>query len=114
MNGEPLPIHHGFPLRLIVPGWYALASVKWLTDIDLIGQPFAGHFQMEKYWYEWRRGSEDAREPVTRMRVRALITEPTQGSEIERGDITIRGVAGQAWLRLNGSKSRRGAGFDTD
>jgi hypothetical protein len=91
-----------------------LASVKWLTDIDLIGQPFAGHFQMEKYWYEWRRGSEDAREPVTRMRVRALITEPTQGSEIERGDITIRGVAGQAWLRLNGSKSRRGAGFDTD
>jgi DMSO/TMAO reductase YedYZ molybdopterin-dependent catalytic subunit len=93
MNGEPLPIHHGFPLRLIVPGWYAVASVKWLIDIDLIGERFAGHFQTEKYWYEWRRGNEDAREPVTRMRVRALITEPTQGSEIERGDITIRGVA---------------------
>ena len=93
MNGEPLPIHHGFPLRLIVPSWYAVASVKWLTDIELIGQPFAGHFQMEKYWYEWQRGSEDAREPVTRLRVRALITEPNQGSEIERGDITIRGVA---------------------
>jgi DMSO/TMAO reductase YedYZ molybdopterin-dependent catalytic subunit len=92
MNGEPLPIHHGFPLRLIVPSWYAVASVKWLTDIELIGQPFAGHFQMEKYYYEWQRRSEDAREPVTRMRVRALITEPNQGSEIERGDITIRGV----------------------
>jgi hypothetical protein len=37
MNGEPLPIHHGFPLRLIVPSWYAVASVKWLTDIELIG-----------------------------------------------------------------------------
>jgi len=93
MNGEPLPIHHGFPLRLIVPSWYAVASVKWLTDIELIGQPFAGHFQTKKYCYEWQRGSEDAREPVTRMQVRALITEPNQGSEIERGDIAIRGVA---------------------
>src|SRR6516165_3368330 len=123
MNGEPLPIHHGFPLRLIVPSWYAVASVKWLTDIELIEQPFAGHFQMEKYWYEWRRGSEDAREPVTRMQVRALITEPNQGSEIERGDVTIRGVAwsgvapiervevntGGAWHRANliGEPSRR-------
>jgi len=93
MNGEPLPIHHGFPLRLIVPSWYAVASVKWLTDIELIGHTFAGHFQTEKYWYEWRRGGENVREPVTRMQVRALITEPDQGANIERGDITIRGVA---------------------
>jgi DMSO/TMAO reductase YedYZ molybdopterin-dependent catalytic subunit len=48
MNGEPLPIHHGFPLRLIVPSWYAVASVKWLTDIELIGHTFAGDFQTEK------------------------------------------------------------------
>ena len=115
MNGEPLPIHHGFPIRLIVPGWYAVASVKWLTDIELIGQLFAGHFQMEKYWYEGRPGSEDAREPVTRMQVRALITEPIQGAEIACGDITIRGVAwsgvapiervevstGRAWHQAN-------------
>jgi DMSO/TMAO reductase YedYZ molybdopterin-dependent catalytic subunit len=93
MNGEPLPIHHGFPLRLIVPSWYAVASVKWLTDIELIGPPFAGHFQTAKYWYEWQRGSENEREPVTRMNVRALITEPNRGAEIECGDITIRGVA---------------------
>ena len=93
MNGEPLPIHHGFPLRLIVPSWYAVASVKWLTEIELIERPFTGHFQTKKYWYEWPTDSEDAREPVTRMQVRALITEPNQGSEIERGDITVRGVA---------------------
>ena len=73
MNGEPLPIHHGFPLRLIVPSWYAVASVRWLTDIELIEQPFAGHFQMEKYWYEWRRGSEDAREPVTPNRAKSAL-----------------------------------------
>jgi DMSO/TMAO reductase YedYZ molybdopterin-dependent catalytic subunit len=93
MNGEPLPIHHGFPLRLIVPSWYAVASVKWLTDIELIGHTFAGHFQTERYWYEWCRGGDDVREPVTRMQVRGLITEPNQDSEIERGKITIRGVA---------------------
>src|SRR5262245_3479108 len=42
MNGEPLPIQHGYPLRLIVPNWYAVASVKWLTEIELIDRPFVG------------------------------------------------------------------------
>ena len=59
----------------------------------MIGHTFAGHFQTEKYWYEWCRGGEDVREPVTRMQVRALITEPHHGSEIECGKITIRGIA---------------------
>ena len=49
MNGEPLPIQHGYPLRVVVPGWYAVASVKWLTDIELIDHPFAGHYQVDKY-----------------------------------------------------------------
>src|SRR5581483_7022985 len=49
MNGEPLPLQHGFPLRVIVPSWYAVASVKWLAAIELLEQPFAGHFQTEKY-----------------------------------------------------------------
>src|SRR2546430_5471503 len=71
MNGEPLPVQHGFPLRLIVPGWYAVASVKWLTDIELIDRPFAGQYQAEKYWYEWERGGETARAPVTLQQVRA-------------------------------------------
>ncbi len=43
MNGEPLPIQHGQPLRLVVPGWYAVASVKWLTEIEVIDDPFKGH-----------------------------------------------------------------------
>ena len=40
MNGEPLPVQHGYPLRVIVPGWYAVASVKWLAGIEVIGEPF--------------------------------------------------------------------------
>src|SRR5438128_1425109 len=42
MNGEALPIQHGAPVRLVVPGWYAVSSVKWLTDIEVIGERFEG------------------------------------------------------------------------
>ena len=93
MNGEPLPIQHGFPLRVIVPGWYAVASVKWLTDIEVVAEPYDGHYQAEKYWYEWEREEGIVREPVTLMQVRALITDPGPGQEVARGDVTFRGVA---------------------
>lgn len=61
MNGEPLPGAHGFPLRAIVPRWYAVASVKWLMEIDLVGAPFAGFFQSARYFFEWQRGGETVR-----------------------------------------------------
>jgi len=93
MNGEPLPIQHGYPLRVIVPGWYAVTSVKWLTEIELIDHAFSGRFQTESYFYEWQREGRAVREPVTLQRVRALITEPTGGEAIDRGDVAIRGVA---------------------
>jgi DMSO/TMAO reductase YedYZ molybdopterin-dependent catalytic subunit len=93
MNGEPLPIQHGYPLRVIVPGWYAVTSVKWLTEIELIGHPFSGHFQTGSYFYEWPRSGPVVREPVTFQRVRALITEPGAGEAVDRGDLAIRGVA---------------------
>jgi DMSO/TMAO reductase YedYZ molybdopterin-dependent catalytic subunit len=93
MNGEPLPIQHGYPVRLVVPGWYAVASVKWLTEIELIDRPFAGHYQADKYWYECERDGQTVREPVTLQRVRALITEPAADQEVQRGELAIRGVA---------------------
>jgi DMSO/TMAO reductase YedYZ molybdopterin-dependent catalytic subunit len=93
MNGEALPINHGYPVRLVVPGWYAVASVKWLTEIEVIGEPFTGHYQRDKYRFEWERGGEVVREPVTLQRVRALITEPEPNAEIRRGEVAIRGVA---------------------
>jgi DMSO/TMAO reductase YedYZ molybdopterin-dependent catalytic subunit len=93
MNGEPLPLQHGFPLRLVVPGWYAVASVKWLTGIEVLDRPFAGHFQADRYWYEWQRDSGIVREPVRLQQVRALITEPAPGEEIRSRDLTVRGVA---------------------
>ncbi len=93
MNGEPLPIQHGYPLRVIVPGWYAVSSVKWLTEIELIGHAFTGPFQTEAYVYEWQRNGQRVREPVTRQRVRALVTAPSSGEDVDRGDLAIRGVA---------------------
>lgn len=93
MNGEALPIQHGYPVRLVVPGWYAMASVKWLTEIELVDRPFTGHYQTDKYWYEWERNGQIVREPVTLQRVRALITEPAPNEEVRRGELAIRGVA---------------------
>jgi DMSO/TMAO reductase YedYZ molybdopterin-dependent catalytic subunit len=93
MNGEPLPVQHGYPLRVVVPDWYAVASVKWLTGIELIDRPFAGHYQTDKYWYEWQRDGRTVREPVTLQRVRALITEPAPDEAVPRGELTVRGVA---------------------
>ena len=89
MNGEVLPVQHGFPVRLVVPGWYGVASVKWLRAIELTGRPFAGYFQTTKYRYE----VEGTAEPVTLQRVKALITEPTEGADLPLGMAIIRGVA---------------------
>jgi DMSO/TMAO reductase YedYZ molybdopterin-dependent catalytic subunit len=94
MNGEPLPPRHGFPLRLVVPGWYGVASVKWLTEIRVLGEPFAGHFQAERYVYIGEPGTPDGT-PVTRMRVRALIAEPEEGESLAIGAATT--VRGTAW-----------------
>ena len=93
MNGHPLPARHGYPLRLVVPGWYAVASVKWLTDIRVVAEPFRGFFQDNHYVYEWNRDGVRLREPIGLMQVRAVITRPAAGQELARGTMTVRGVA---------------------
>jgi DMSO/TMAO reductase YedYZ molybdopterin-dependent catalytic subunit len=93
MNGQPLPARHGYPLRLVVPGWYAVASVKWLSSIRVVEEPFGGFFQTERYMYE--RGSGTVvREPVRLQQVRSLITRPSSGQELAGGGgVVVRGVA---------------------
>jgi DMSO/TMAO reductase YedYZ molybdopterin-dependent catalytic subunit/rhodanese-related sulfurtransferase len=93
MNGEPLPTQHGYPLRAIVPRWYAVASVKWVTDIELIDSAFTGFFQSQRYVYEWQRDGATVQEPVRLQRVRSLITEPTEDQVLPLGESVIRGVA---------------------
>ena len=93
MNGEPLPLQHGYPLRVIVPGWYAVTSVKWLAEIELTDRPFDGFFQVDRYVFEWESDQGTTIEPVRLQRVRSLITEPSEGAEVPLGDAVIRGVA---------------------
>jgi DMSO/TMAO reductase YedYZ molybdopterin-dependent catalytic subunit len=90
MNGETLPADHGGPLRLLVPGWYGMASVKWLNRIEARTEPFDGPYQVRSYVYEWK---ERPPEPVTSSRVRALITEPAAGDTISPGNHVIYGKA---------------------
>src|SRR5215203_60381 len=90
MNGEPLRPDHGAPFRLVVPHWYAVASVKWLTRLDVLTEPFTGEFQTGHYIYQW---PDRPFEPVTHMRVRARITDPAAGTTIPAGTYTIRGKA---------------------
>jgi DMSO/TMAO reductase YedYZ molybdopterin-dependent catalytic subunit len=90
MNGQPLGQDHGAPFRLIVPHWYAVASVKWLKRIDVLTEPYAGEFQTGHYMYEW---ADRPPEPVNIMRVRARITAPAAGSTIAPGTHTVRGKA---------------------
>src|SRR3982751_5640823 len=90
MNGEPLPAHHGTPFRIVVPHWYAVASVKWLKRIDVLTEPYAGEFQTGHYIYEW---ADRPPESVSLMRVRARITEPAEAAVINAGTCTVRGKA---------------------
>lgn len=90
MNGEQLRPDHGAPFRVVVPHWYAVASVKWLHRIDVLTEPFAGEFQTGHYIYQW---PDRPHEPVTIMRVRARITDPAPGSVLPAGPCTVRGKA---------------------
>lgn len=102
MNGEPLPTQHGFPVRLVVPGWYAMASVKWIRRIEVIEQAFQGFFQVDQYIMAHPERGETAKTPLSTMRVRSLITTPAEGATLPRGRQFIRGLAwsGAAQVKL--------------
>ena len=89
MNGAPLPPRYGAPVRVVVPGWFGMASVKWLRRIELRTTPFTGHFQTRRYVYDDGTGSV----PVTRMRVKSLIVDPAPGATMPSGKTRIRGWA---------------------
>src|ERR1041385_235619 len=95
MNGSQLPSQHGFPVRAIVPGWYAMASIKWLQRIIVTDQPFTGYYQTIDYAY-WKRRAEVAElTPLTEMQIKAEIAKPAQGATVPANS-SVR-VHGAAW-----------------
>lgn len=89
MHGELLPPEHGAPLRLIVPGWYGMANVKWVTQISASPTPFTGYFQTRRYVYDEPQGTT----AVTRMRIKSMIAHPLDGATVDASPQEIRGWA---------------------
>jgi sulfane dehydrogenase subunit SoxC len=97
MNGGPIPPQHGAPVRLVVPGWYGMASVKWLTDVEVVTAPFRGVQQAVAFRIQ--SGADDPGVPVRRMRPRALMVPPgtadfaTRQRRAPAGPVALRGRA---------------------
>jgi DMSO/TMAO reductase YedYZ molybdopterin-dependent catalytic subunit len=98
MNGAPLPPQHGFPLRLLVPGWYGMTSVKWLTEITVLAEPFTGY--QNETAYRMRAHEDDPGTPVTRIVPRALMVPPGVPDFLTRRRHLVPGpcrIEGRAW-----------------
>ena len=98
MNGNDLPPQHGYPLRLVVPGWYGMASVKWLSSIKVLTKPFDGFQQTVAYRYQ--QDADDAGTPVTWIKVRSLMVPPGVPDFFTRSRIVPAGpvmLTGRAW-----------------
>jgi DMSO/TMAO reductase YedYZ molybdopterin-dependent catalytic subunit len=101
LNGRPLPPQHGFPLRLVVPGWYGMTNVKWLAGITVLAESFAGYQQARSY--RFRQEEDETGEPVSRMMPRALMAPPGIPEFLARTRVmplascTLEGRAWSGW-----------------
>jgi hypothetical protein len=101
MNGEALPVKHGFPLRAVVPGWAGDSWTKWITSIRVLDQEFTGYWMKNAYLHPGKAVTPGAQvrpetmSPVTSLRVKSVISFPEQGSAVEPGKRAV--VRGAAW-----------------
>jgi sulfane dehydrogenase subunit SoxC len=98
VNGAALPPQHGYPLRLLVPRWYGMTSVKWLARITVLDAPFDG-YQMRQS-YRLRHEEDDEGEPLSRIQVRALMVPPGVPEFLSRARVLPAGehvLRGRAW-----------------
>ena len=93
MNGEPLPLKHGYPLRALALGWTGANCVKWLNHITVLDRPFEGFF-MDNVYRVFQKGQEPINgEVVTGMKLKSIITRPTPGETLMAGKVVILGTA---------------------
>jgi DMSO/TMAO reductase YedYZ molybdopterin-dependent catalytic subunit len=109
MNGQPLTAEHGYPVRLVVPGWYGMASVKWLSKVTVSAVPYAGYWQTLEYAYWQRTHGLPTLTPVTEMLVKAEIARPALYETVPAGQ-PYR-VFGAAWT---GESAITGVDVSTD
>ncbi len=93
MNGEPLPVEHGFPLRAIALGWTGANCIKWLSKITLLEKPYQGFF-MDKVYRVFQKGQDPATgEVVTALQLKSIITAPGNHAKIVVGRVAVHGAA---------------------
>ncbi len=93
MNGEPLPLEHGYPLRSLALGWTGASCVKWLNRITLLDSPFEGFF-MDKVYRVFDKGQKpESGEIVKSIKLKSIITQPTAQQQLTTGEIVILGAA---------------------
>jgi DMSO/TMAO reductase YedYZ molybdopterin-dependent catalytic subunit len=97
MNGEPLRVEQGFPVRLIVPGYPGVAQVKWITTIDLIDKPYDGYFNTTLYTFITADGKNLGQ--LTTMPVKSIITSHAPNASVKSG---MQTVSGKAWSGAGG------------
>ncbi len=129
MNDRPLPMLNGFPLRLIVPGWYSTYWVKALTEMTVLDAPFDGFWMAKAYRVPRAEGADEAPDrlaaetvPISRMNVRSLVVQPEAGARVARGapypmqGIAFDGGSGIARVEVSvdGGVSWRDAQLDPD
>jgi DMSO/TMAO reductase YedYZ molybdopterin-dependent catalytic subunit len=101
MNGAPLPLLHGFPVRALVPGWVGSANVKWLRAIHLVPEEWTGPYMKDLYRINAVPISPDDKSytfsqdflPTTRFPVNSFFTSPVTGDTVPAGPVTLTGVA---------------------
>ena len=101
MNGAPLEPQHGFPLRLIVPGWYGMTNVKWLNEIEVVSKAFNG---VQMMFYRETSGADDAGTAIETIKVRSLMAPPgiavfpSLERHLDAGPVTL---TGRGWAGKN-------------
>ena len=104
VNRVPLPPQHGFPLRLVVPGWYGMTHVKWLQSVTVVDEPFRGWQQAVSY--HLKSSEDDPGRPVTRILPRSLMVPPgipdfmTRTRFVDAGPLTLTGRAWSGWAPI--------------
>jgi sulfane dehydrogenase subunit SoxC len=115
LNGQPLPPQHGFPLRLIVPGWYGMTSVKWLARITVLTEPHTGYQNATAY--RMRESEDDQGTPLSRIEPRALMVPPgipdfmTRRRFVEPGPVVLEGRAWSGYAPIERVEVDTGDGW---
>lgn len=99
MNDEPLPVANGGPLRLVVPRWAGIASVKWLSRLEVVDTPFHGYWNAQRYIRLDGEGRNHG--PVREMPVKSIIAWPTRGATVSAGPQTAFGFAWSGYAEIS-------------